>query len=121
VTIVWSAEARRSVRAIRRYIAQDSEFYAARMVARIIERVERAALAPWQGHPVHEYPEEPLKEVHESPYRIIYRASASELAVVTDRAFQRTAGMKTVGRIAKVNPDGASQREPGGRSSRARL
>jgi len=41
------------------------------MVARIIERVERAAIAPSQGHSVHEYLEEPLKEVHESPYRII--------------------------------------------------
>jgi plasmid stabilization system protein ParE len=71
VTITWSSEARRSLRAIRRYIAQDSEFYAARMVARIIERVERAAIAPSQGHSVHEYLEEPLKEVHESPYRII--------------------------------------------------
>jgi len=83
VTIVWSAEARRSLRAIRRFIAQDSEFYAARMAARIIERVERAALAPGQGHPVHEYPEEPLKEVHESPYRIIYQFSQTELWVVT--------------------------------------
>ena len=53
------------------------------MIARIIDRVERAALAPAQGHPVHEYPEEPLKEVHESPYRIIYRFSRSELWVVT--------------------------------------
>ena len=83
MTIGWSAEARRSLRAIHRYIAQDSEFYAARMVARIIERVERAALAPGQGHPVHEYPEEPLKEVHESPYRIIYQFSAAEFWVVT--------------------------------------
>jgi toxin ParE1/3/4 len=83
VTIGWSAEARRSLRAIRRYIAQDSEFYAARMVARIIERVERAALAPGQGHRVHEYPEEPLKEVHESPYRIIYQLSEREFWVVT--------------------------------------
>jgi len=83
VTIGWSSEARRSLRAIRRYIAQDSEFYAARMIARIIERVERAALAPGQGHPVHEYPEEPLKEVHESPYRIIYQFSDAEFRVVT--------------------------------------
>jgi toxin ParE1/3/4 len=83
VTIVWSSEARRSLRAIRRFIAQDSEFYAARMVARIIERVERAASSPGQGHIVHEYPEEALKEVHESPYRIIYRFSELELRVVT--------------------------------------
>jgi hypothetical protein len=29
------------------------------------------------------YPEEPLKEVHESPYRIIYQFSKSEFWVVT--------------------------------------
>ena len=83
MSIIWSAEARRSLRSIQRYIAGDSEFYAARMVARIIERVERVSMSPRQGHPVHEYPEEPLKEVHESPYRIIYGFSEQEFRVVT--------------------------------------
>jgi len=45
------------------------------MVARIIERIERAARAPAQGHPVHEFPKGKLREVHESPYRIIYEHS----------------------------------------------
>lgn len=81
--IEWSSEARRSLRAIRRFIAQDSEFYAGRMVVRIVERVERAAQMPSAGHPVHEYPEEPLKEIHESPYRIIYEFTDTELWVVT--------------------------------------
>lgn len=83
MTITWSAEARRSLKAIRRFIGQDSEFYAARMVTRIVQRVEQAALHPTQGHVVHEYPERPLREVHESPYRIIYAFSESELLVVT--------------------------------------
>ena len=83
MNIVWSSEARRSLRAIRRYIAQDSEFYAGRMVARIVERIEHAVSMPSAGHPVHEFPEEPLKEVHESPYRIVYGYSASEFRVVT--------------------------------------
>jgi plasmid stabilization system protein ParE len=83
VNIVWSSEARRSLRAIRRFIAQDSAFYAASMVGRIIERIERTAIVPTQGHPVHEYPEEQLKEVHEAPYRIIYRISGEKLEVVT--------------------------------------
>ena len=43
MNIIWSAESRRALRAIRKFIAQDSEFYAARMALRIIERVERAA------------------------------------------------------------------------------
>jgi plasmid stabilization system protein ParE len=83
VNIVWSSEARKALRSIQKFIAQDSEFYAARMVSRIVERVERAAQSPAQGHPVHEYPEAPLKEVHESPYRIIYGFSEGELRVVT--------------------------------------
>lgn len=53
------------------------------MVARILERVERAAISPSQGHSVHEYPEANLKEVHESPYRIIYALTDDELRVVT--------------------------------------
>jgi plasmid stabilization system protein ParE len=72
-----------SLRSIKKFIAQDSEFYAARMVARLIKRVERAATAPGQGYPVHEYPEANLKEVHESPYRIIYAFTDDEFRVVT--------------------------------------
>jgi len=94
VTIIWSSEARRSLRAIRRFIAQDSAFYATRTVVRIVERVERAALAPTQGHAVHEYPEEPLKEVHESPYRIIYGFSETEFRVVTVIHFKQPLSKK---------------------------
>ncbi|MBI4626856.1 MAG: type II toxin-antitoxin system RelE/ParE family toxin [Verrucomicrobia bacterium] len=83
MSIIWSSEARRSLRSIQKFIAQDSEFYATRMVARIVERVERVSMSPGQGHPVHEYPEEPLKEVHESPYRIIYGFSEETFRVVT--------------------------------------
>jgi toxin ParE1/3/4 len=83
VKIVWSAEAREELRAIRKFIARDSEFYASRMVARIVERVEKTADYPTRGHPVHEYPEQPLREVHEAPYRIIYRLSVSRIEVVT--------------------------------------
>ena len=71
------------MRSIQKFIAQDSEFYAARMVARIIARVERAARSPTQGHSVHEYPEGSLREVHESPYRVIYAFTEHELRVVT--------------------------------------
>ena len=59
------------------------------MVARIIERIERAARAPAQGHPVHEFPKGKLREVHESPYRIIYEHSDAEFRVVTIVHFKR--------------------------------
>ena len=104
MTLIWSTEARRSLRAIRKYIAQDSEFYATSMVLRIIERVERASLSPTQGHPVHEYPEEPLKEVHESPYRIIYGFSETEFRVVTVVHFKERLDRKRVTRRQSQRP-----------------
>jgi toxin ParE1/3/4 len=89
VKIVWSAEARKELRAIRRFVARDSEYYAARVVASIVERVEKAAKHPTQGHPVHEYPEQPLREVHEAPYRIIYRLLSDRMQVVTIVHFKK--------------------------------
>lgn len=83
MNIIWSSEARKVLRSIKKFIAQDSEFYAARMVARIIERAEQAAVSPGQGHSVHEYPEANLREVHASPYRIIYAFTDDEFRVVT--------------------------------------
>lgn len=53
------------------------------MVARIVARAEAAAQSPTSGHPVHEYPEAPLREVHEHPYRIIYLVSGDVLHIVT--------------------------------------
>jgi plasmid stabilization system protein ParE len=89
VKIVWSAEARKELRAIRRFIARDSEYYAARVVASIVERIERAAEHPTQGHPVCEFPERPLREVHEAPYRIIYQLSPDQLQIVTVVHFKK--------------------------------
>ncbi len=82
MTILWSKTARSDLRALRRFIARDSIFQADRMAARIIERVEKTALHPGAGHPVHEYPEKPLREIHEPPYRIIYQLDGGTLHVV---------------------------------------
>jgi toxin ParE1/3/4 len=89
VKIIWSAEARKELHAIKRFIARDSEYYAARMVASIVERVERMATHPTQGHPVHEYPELPLREVHKEPYRIIYQISAEQIEIITIVHFKK--------------------------------
>jgi plasmid stabilization system protein ParE len=83
VRLEWSAEARQELRAIRRFIARDSEFYADRTVARIIERAEAILAAPRRGHAVHEHPGEQLKEVHEPPYRIIYALSPTTVSIIT--------------------------------------
>lgn len=38
---------------------------------------------PSTGHRVHEYPERPLREVHQDSHRIIYRFARQKLEVVT--------------------------------------
>jgi plasmid stabilization system protein ParE len=83
VNITWTTEARKALRAIEQFIARDSEFYASRMISQIVEQVEYVAAHPTKGHFVHEYPELSLREVHATPYRIIYAVSDEGLKVVT--------------------------------------
>lgn len=83
MSIVWSDQALRDLRAIHDFIARDSDHYAKRQVERLISRVEMASRMPTRGHPVHEFPDGNLREVHEGFYRIIYAFESEELQVVT--------------------------------------
>ncbi len=81
--IIWSTQARGDLRAINDFIARDSEHYARLQIERLLTRVERAVDMPSRGHPVHEFTESGLREVHEGGYRIIYRIWKEEFQVVT--------------------------------------
>ena len=83
MNIIWSAQARGDLHAIQDFIARDSHHYAQLIMDRLIDRVERAAKMPSRGHPVHEFIESCLREVHEGNYRIIYRVKHDEFQVVT--------------------------------------
>lgn len=83
MTIVWSEQARRDLQVIRDFIAHDSAHYSKLMTERLISKVERTASMPTKGHPVHEFAESGLREVHEGSYRIIYGHSGDEFQVVT--------------------------------------
>ena len=83
MNIIWSAQARGDLRAIRDFIARDSEHYARMQIERLIIRVEQTAGMPSKGHPVHEFIESGLREVHEGGYRIIYGIQDEEFQVVT--------------------------------------
>lgn len=92
MNITWSSQARRDLKAIHTFIARDSLLYATRQIARLIEHVEAIAPMPTRGHPVHEYPERPLREVHEGNYRIIYEFTTDELRVITIVHFRQVLG-----------------------------
>ncbi len=81
--LAWSEQSRADLSAIHAFIARDSQFYADRMVQRLILRAERILKHPLSGHSVHEFPEVALKEAHENPYRIIYKPSKNEVEIVT--------------------------------------
>jgi addiction module RelE/StbE family toxin len=83
MTIIWSEQARSDLRAIRDFISHDSEHYARLQIERLISRIETAARMPSRGHPVHEFIESELREVHEGSYRLIYRIHDDEPQVVT--------------------------------------
>ena len=83
MTIVWSEQALRDLQAIHDFIARDSDHYAKRQVERLISRAEQASRMPTRGHPVHEFPDGSLREVHEGFYRVIYAFENEEFQVVT--------------------------------------
>jgi plasmid stabilization system protein ParE len=82
VNVHWTATARRHLRAIHDYTARDSQFYAKRMAARIIDRSEQIAEFPQSGRVVPEYVRGDVREVFEGPYRIMYRIRKEAIHVI---------------------------------------
>lgn len=84
--VVWTQRARRNLRAIHDYIADDSPKSATSMVDRITSKSEGLARFPLSGHQVPEFEEDPgdfvLRQVLEGNYRIIYRILPDRLEVL---------------------------------------
>ena len=68
----WTNTAQAHLDAILVYIAQDSSEYAKRMVDRLTQRSQQIAKFPFSGRRVPEYDVDPIREVIEGSYRIIY-------------------------------------------------
>ena len=71
--IEWSARSRNDLRELKKYIAQDSPYYARRFIARIIASVEKLADFPDVGREVPEAKNrDDARELIFQGYRIIY-------------------------------------------------
>ena len=81
--IIWSPQALRDMEAIRAYIAEDSPRVAELVVGRIVKAVERLEAFPESGRQVPERNEPEIREVIESPYRIVYRMRAGAVEIAT--------------------------------------
>ena len=79
----WTTQAVEDVEAIQKFIANDSAVYADLVVARLVEAVERLELFPRSGRIVPELADPQLREIIESPYRIVYRVLDERVEVLT--------------------------------------
>ncbi|HEY1032833.1 MAG TPA: type II toxin-antitoxin system RelE/ParE family toxin [Flavipsychrobacter sp.] len=70
--IVWSMLAFDDLQAIYEYIANDSAFYAARLVEGIEKRISTLPLQPYIGRAVPEKGADGIREVMYGNYRIMY-------------------------------------------------
>jgi addiction module RelE/StbE family toxin len=81
--IIWSPQALRDFESIQTYIAQDSPRVAELVVGRIMKAVERLKSFPESGRKVPERNDPQIREIIESPYRIVYRLRTGEVEIVT--------------------------------------
>lgn len=83
MTVHWTEAALADLEAIEAYVGRHSPQYARQVVERLFGRSERLADHPLSGPVVPEYRDEPLREVLEAPYRIIYRVLDDQVDVLT--------------------------------------
>ena len=79
----WAEPAVLDLESIRDYIAKDSEYYAARFVARITEAAETLPNHPLIGRAVPEAEDNAIRELLFQNYRIIYRAESDRILILT--------------------------------------
>jgi plasmid stabilization system protein ParE len=82
MNVHWTESALADLHAAEASIARHSTRYATSLVDRIFARTGQLADYPQLGGMVPEYGEESLREVFESPYRIIYRVLEYQIDVV---------------------------------------
>ena len=78
----WTDTAQAHLHAIHSYIAQDSPAFAKRTVDRLTRRSQQIAKFPFSGRRVPEYDIEPIREVIEGSYRLVYHIEADQIDVI---------------------------------------
>jgi len=81
--LIWSPQALRDLESICDYVAADSPRYAALVVERIMQGVERLASFPESGRVVPERKDLQLREVIVRPYRVVYRLRPGVVEIAT--------------------------------------
>jgi plasmid stabilization system protein ParE len=95
--LIWTDPSIEDLRAVRDYIARDSDYYAADLVEQVVLSVERLLRFPKLGRVVPEGQDENIRELVHQNYRIIYRIAGERIEILTivhgsrDLTLRRTA------------------------------
>ena len=82
VKIVWTDFAIEDLRSIHEYIAKDSKRYADRHVEKLMTRVDQLENFPKSGRVVPEFDTPTIRELIEGNYRIVYKVSINQVAIL---------------------------------------
>ena len=82
VKLIWTEFAVEDLRLIHEYISRDSKRYADRFIEKLINRIDQLESFPKSGRVVPEFNLESIRELIEGNYRIIYKISTSEVAII---------------------------------------
>ena len=82
VKIIWTDFAIEDLKSIHEYISKDSKRYADRYVEKLMTRVDQLENFPKSGRMVPEFNAPNIRELIEGNYRIIYKVTASQVAIL---------------------------------------
>ena len=80
--VIWTKLASRHLEGIRSYTGWSSPTYANRIVARIVRAAIVLSKSSMPGNEVPEYGDPAIREVFVHPYRVIFKLTAAEYAVL---------------------------------------
>ena len=83
MTVVWTRQAKRDLKAIYEYIAHDSTYYAAEVVDSILEMELWISEHPTAGTMIRERMRKDIRQVRRHSYRVIYRIFPRRVDVLT--------------------------------------
>ena len=81
-SIEWSAAALRDLDSLYAYIARDSQRYADRFVAKLLDSIDKLVSFPALGRRVEESDDELVRELIYRNYRIFYRVEPSRTLIL---------------------------------------
>jgi len=81
--IAWTESALADLESIRGSLARDSEPFANRVLERLMESIDRVLPVPRIGRVVAEIGDERIRELLFQTYRLIYRADADRILVLS--------------------------------------